>query len=652
MPTVRDAADPQRLARRREQETPRGRPLAVLILERDEPIGDLPEEVVFKPLLGLLAGEESAKAGHDPVEAARRAPRQRLDGGEGGGWSLEHARLREIGVRHGHGNIHPPPGLGGGRCRFLVPAGGDLLRPIAAALPWLRELLVERGIDGDERFERFLRGHARAGRLHVEQRRHRVGGGERRGREAALLEARVAGRECESRRAPFVVDRPGHPLGGRPDRGLGLDRCVDLLPLDREPLGLLRQQAGLLRHGDREGGGLGRFDVGEHPLVGVVGQTGQHDHVLERVGGLDRKHSRAGAKRVAVDPLVRAGKLLHLLAHGDELLLFRRRRGRQFFRELDVEFLPHRLTERHQLPEIAVIDADRAPQAVEFALLADLPVDQFCKQPPGELLVLRIRPERGKAGRHPGDVERVVGQAQVLAGMLGEGGGMLHRGRMLAEAGLREHIERHAVESGQVQPPGSGAARTVFRRLYLFAAVLVGHEMLDHLRADLLALHDDAILDLLEPSRRLAALNHRHDFFDLGIFVLVDRFLPLYSLGRHLHPLDQLHRLGRREGEAVIVSVSRHPRHERGDAVGHRLPHRRREQIGLDQVRRGGGQQFGLLLLRLAEGGRSNKTHGRDQRDRDVAARSRRWSNHARVSPWSKRNVRSGTTCSLYVNAW
>jgi len=123
--------------------------------------------------------------------------------------------------------------------------------------------------------------------------------------------------------------------------------------------------------------------------------------------------------------------------------------------------------------------------------------------------------------------------------MLGEGSRMLHRRRVLAEAGLREHIERHAVEPGQVYCPRRRAARAVFRPLHRFAAVGVGHELVDRSRADLLARH--LSLDFREPSSRLTALQHRLD--DLDFHHLPDRMLNLHPLGRHLHELDHLERL-------------------------------------------------------------------------------------------------------------
>lgn len=78
----------------------------------------------------------------------------------------------------------------------------------------------------------------------------------------------------------------------------------------------------------------------------------------------------------------------------------------------------------------------------------------------------------------------------------------------------------------------------------------------------------------------------------------------------------------------MVVPLGRHPGHERGDAVGYRLPHGRREELGADLVGRGGGEAFGLLLLRLAAGGRREKAQGCDHRDRQEGAQHRLCSDH------------------------
>ena len=203
----------------------------------------------------------------------------------------------------------------------------------------------------------------------------------------------------------------------------------------------------------------------------------------------------------------------------------------------------------------------------------------------------RLGAEGREPDRHPGDVERAVGQPleQVRVGR--QCSGMLAGRRVLGQTGLREDVQRHAVEARQVRSPGRGPARLADRLgpLDRLRAVGVGYEHGLRRGADLLALDDDPLFDLLEPSRRLAALDDRHEFLHLAILVLPDRLLLGDTFGRNLldlhDPRDQ--RLGRRKGELVRIAGSEDPGHECRSAVGDRLADRRGENGGRNLVARG-----------------------------------------------------------------
>ncbi|MFN9957390.1 MAG: hypothetical protein ACK55I_30155, partial [bacterium] len=68
------AGDVQGFESGREELVAGARPLAVLVLEHDQPVGNLAEQSVGEPVLGRrLVGEQAAEPGHKPVQAAGRS---------------------------------------------------------------------------------------------------------------------------------------------------------------------------------------------------------------------------------------------------------------------------------------------------------------------------------------------------------------------------------------------------------------------------------------------------------------------------------------------------------------------------------------------------------------------------------------------------